>query len=163
MEFYGDFDTSVRRALKEIDPKWESYDGLIICGTHYPKDTDAMIDKIRIARENGTPFLGICHGHQLSAVEYARNVRKIKTATSQEFGRLGRHGNPTYVVKKRDKLKVGLHDGETYWSDYEVVIPLSHPDHFFTAPFHPEYNSSKDKPHPFLVKFLDYAKKAMAV
>ena len=39
----------------------------------------------------------------------------IKNATSEEFGQ------GVFVVKKRPELKVGLHDGESWWSNYEVI------------------------------------------
>lgn len=152
----GDFNTSVTRALSEIDPKWQSYEGLVICGTHSPEknDIEMQINEIRDARERGTPFLGICHGHQLCAVEYARNVRGIQDACSEEWGK------GTFVVKKLPELKVGLHGGESYWHNYEATIKWKNPENFFTCQYHPEYQSSKDKPHPLLVKFLSYAKMA---
>lgn len=153
MEIISDFQTSVHKALKEIDPNYEQYDGLVVCGTHTPHDTEMMIEKIREARENKTPALLICFGHQLGAIEYSRNVLGIKDATSKEFGK------GTFVVKKRPELKVGLHNGETWWSNYEVVIDWDIPKHFISTPYHPEYQSSKDKPHPLLVSFLGLCKK----
>lgn len=150
MQILNHFNTTVEKALTEIDPKWREYKGLIICGTHTPEGWEAMIDEIQNARENNIPFLGICFGHQLCAIEYARNVLGIKDATSEEFG------EGTFVVKKRaEGLKVGLHDGETYWNNYEVVIDFEKPSHFITCQFHPEYQSSVEKPHPLLVKFLN--------
>lgn len=157
MKIINDFNTTVKKALTEIDPKWESYDGLIVCGTHTPQNTESIIEEIRKARENGTPFLGICAGHQLSAIEYARNVLGIKDATSEEFG------EGTIIVHKLHELKVGFHDGETYWNNYEVdedILKLwKKNDNFITCQFHPEYQSSKDKKHPLLVKFLRLCKK----
>ena len=153
MEILGDFITSVERALTEIDPNWRHYTGLIICGTHSPHDTEELINKIRVARDYRIPYLGICYGHQLGAIEFARNVLGIEDATSEEFGK------GTFVVKKRKELKVGLHDGETYWNNYEVVIDWQKPDYFFTSQFHPEYQSSKDKPHSLLVNFLDVCRR----
>lgn len=123
-----------------------------MCGTHSPKDfdVDAILERIKIARENKTPFLGICWGHQLGAIEYARNVLGIKDATSEEFGQ------GTYVVKKKPEgLYVGLHDGETYWNNYEVTIDWQKPDNFITCQFHPEYQSSLGNPHPLLVEFIN--------
>lgn len=152
MEILNDFNTSVRKALEEIDPNYESYNGLVICGTHSPHDVEMMIDKIQIAREVGRPFLGICFGHQLAAIEYARNVMGIKDATSEEFGK------GTFVVKRTGELKVGLHGGETYWNNYEVIIETKHPKYFVTAQFHPEYQSSKFSPHPMLVDFIEKCK-----
>ena len=94
----------------------------------------------------------ICFGHQLGAIEWARNIKGIKDATSEEFGQ------GTFVVKKRLKLKVGLHEGESWWSNYRIVINWDIPQHFFSVPYHPEYQNSKEKPHPILKRFLQYAK-----
>lgn len=153
MQILNDFSTTVKKALGEIDPDWESYPGLVICGTHSPHDVEGMIAEIARARESGLPFLGICFGHQLAAIEYARNVLGIQDATSEEFG------TGTFVVKKLPELNVGLKDGETYWNNYEVTIETKHPEHFITCQYHPEYQSSIDKPHPLLVKFIDECKK----
>lgn len=153
MKILNDFNTSVERALSEIDPKWRNYDGLIICGTHTPHNVEQMIDEIAHARESGRPFLGICFGHQLASIEYARNVLGIKDATSEEIG------DGTRVVKKRPEFKVGLHEGETWWSGYDVAIDWKKPDNFITCPFHPEYQSTKKKPHPLLVEFINLCKK----
>ena len=151
MEILSDFTTSVKRALGEINPDYEQLDGLVICGSHTPilSDVEGLLEKIRDARENGRPFLGICYGHQLCAIEYARNVLGIKKATSEEFGK------GTFVVKKRKEMKVGLHEGESYWSNYETVIDWTNPRHFVTASFHPEYQSRLGKPHPLLAQFLN--------
>jgi CTP synthase (UTP-ammonia lyase) len=152
MQVLNDFNTTVQKALSEIDPKWRDYKGLVICGTHTPLNTEYMIDQIHEARINGTPFLGICFGHQLAAIEYARYELGIKDATSEEFSTEG-----TFVVVKRPELKVGLHDGESWWSNYEVNFVPVFPANFFTVPYHPEYQSSKENPHPLLVSFLKYA------
>lgn len=156
MQILNDFSTSVRKSLDEIDLKWGSYPGLIVCGTHSPHDIDEMIEEIRKVRESGSPFLGICFGHQLAWIEYNRNVLGIKDATSEEFG------EGTFVVKKRPEgLKVGLHDGETYWNNYECTQEnWPKENNFITTQAHPEYQSSKEKHHPLLVKFLQYAKMA---
>ena len=113
MEIKGDFQPSVRRALVEIDPEYEKLDALVICGSHSPKaeEINSLIDSIRAARITGLPALLICYGYQLSAIEYARNVLGIKDATSEEFGQ------GTFVVKKRKELKVGLYEGERWWSN----------------------------------------------
>lgn len=153
MQILNNFNTTVEKALSEIDPHWRRYKGLIVCGTHSPTDVEQMLVLIREARESGLPFLGICAGYQLASIEYARGVLGIPDATSEEFMVEG-----TLVVKKRPELKVGLHEGETWWSNYEVVIDPVFPENFFTVPFHPEYQSSVDKPHPLLVEFLNYAK-----
>ncbi len=191
MEILNDFQTSVRRALEEIDPDYEKYGALVICGTHSPQDTDSLIEKIKEARETQMPFLGICFGMQLMAIEYARNVSGIKDATSKEFGTKG-----TFIVQKLSELRVGIKKVsrtpfsqqetlESHWHNYYVPdrivteinriethlihestdeitewirIWSGHP-FFVGVQYHPEYQSSKDKPHPLLVQFIQSCKK----
>ena len=148
MEILNDFNTTVRKALDEIDPKWESYKGLIICGSHNDEqDTSEFIEKISVQRMLKLPYLGICHGHQLAAREYARNVLKV---------------NDKEVITKLPQLNVGLKNGETYWNNYEVVEGFEDvwekADNFITCQYHPEYQSSKDKPHHLLVEFINKCK-----
>lgn len=160
MQILNDFSVSVHRALQEIDPEYMKYDSLVICGTHAPHDTEMMIDKIQEARETKRPFYGECFGHQLACIEWAKNGMGIADATSEEFGK------GTFVVVKRPKMKIGYIDGESWWSNYMVREDveknyLKHkPNNFFTAPFHPSYQSSKNKPHPLLVSFLLVCKQA---
>ena len=117
------------------------------------EELDFLLNKIKEARELGLPYYGECFGHQLAAIEYARNILKIADATSEELGK------GTWVVKKRPEgLKVGLYEGESYWNNYEVVIDWEKPKNFFTAQYHASYQSSIDKPHNLLVNFLIYAK-----
>lgn len=157
MKILGEFQTTVQKALDEIDLKWMEYPGLIVCGTHTPEGYEPIIDEIKAARETGLPFLGICFGHQLAAIEYARNILGITDATSEEFGTEGR-----FVVYKLPQLNVGQKDGESYWNNYEVlegVLSLwKKADNFITTQSHPEYQSSVDMPHPLLVTFISYAK-----
>ena len=167
MKIFGDFQTSIKKAFDEIDPEWKSYPGIVVCGTHTPHDWEPIIEEIQIARENGHPFLGICFGHQLAAIEYARNVLGMKDATSEELDTRGHHFRFDYVVTKLPQLKVGQFDGETYWNNYEVREDIlkvwNKKENFITCQFHPEYQSSIDKPHPLLLKVMHHAKNAKPV
>lgn len=44
-----------------------------------------MILAAQYARENHIPFLGICLGSQIMAIEFARHVLGIADASSEEF------------------------------------------------------------------------------
>ena len=59
--------------------------GILIPGGFGNRGINGKIEAIRFARENQIPFLGICLGMQLSIVEFARNVLKIKNSGSSEF------------------------------------------------------------------------------
>jgi CTP synthase (UTP-ammonia lyase) len=152
MEIYGDFQTSVKRALGEIDEKYETLKGMVICGSHHiwKDEAEYLIDRIYKARINKFPFLGICYGHQLAAIEYARNILNIKDANSEEWDKKG-----TPVVKKRNNgLNIGMKEDGSYWNNYEVVIDWEKPEWFITTQSHPEYESCKGQEHPLLKQFL---------
>ena len=44
-----------------------------------------MVQTAQYARENQIPFLGICLGSQIMAIEFARNILGISDASSEEF------------------------------------------------------------------------------
>lgn len=64
----------------------ECVDAIIVPGGFGNRGTNGKIAAIRYARENGTPFLGICLGMQLACIEAARNQLGLSEASSTEFG-----------------------------------------------------------------------------
>ena len=154
MKIYGDFTTSVIRAFNEIDKNWQSYNGIVVCGSHKPKGQEELIELIGQLLDNETPFYGECWGYQLASIAYARYKLGITDATSEEWSKSG-----TPIVKKISKgLNVGLKNGESYWNNYEVAIDWEKPENFFVAQYHASYQSKLTKPHKLIVNFLNYAK-----
>ena len=74
---------------KEIKNKLKDVSGILIPGGFGKRGTEGKIEAIKYARQNKIPFLGICYGMQMAVIEYARNVLKIKKATSSEFSKTG--------------------------------------------------------------------------
>jgi CTP synthase len=71
---------------EEIDlEQIESADGVLIPGGFGERGIEGKVEAVRIAREQGIPFLGICLGMQLAVVEFARNVAGMDGANSAEF------------------------------------------------------------------------------
>ena len=60
-------------------------DGVIIAGGFGDRGIEGKINTVRLAREKGMPFLGLCLGMQCAVIEYARNVAGLKDAHSTEF------------------------------------------------------------------------------
>lgn len=180
-----DFYTSVLKALEEIDQKFMEYPGLIVTGSHDPMDVEENILKLKKAREEGIPTLGICMGMQLMAIEWVRSMQFTGSiANSVEI-------NPTTpepVIIQLHELRVGIRpvrwDGKTrmesHWHNYylnpeyvgyfkehwivsdtdkitEVILLREHP-FYVGIQFHPEYQSSKDNPHPLLKQFIKACK-----
>jgi CTP synthase len=59
--------------------------GILVPGGFGLRGTEGMVAAAKWARENGTPYLGICLGMQIAVIEYARNVCGVAAATSEEF------------------------------------------------------------------------------
>jgi CTP synthase len=65
--------------------QFEGLNGILVPGGFGNRGTEGMIRGIEQARENQIPYLGLCLGMQLMAVEYARNVANLNGANSTEF------------------------------------------------------------------------------
>ena len=70
--------SDVRKKLKNVS-------GILIPGGFGKRGTDGKIAAIKYAREKKIPFLGICFGMQMAIIEFAKNVLKIKNASSTEL------------------------------------------------------------------------------
>ncbi|MBQ9578490.1 MAG: CTP synthase, partial [Ottowia sp.] len=61
------------------------YDGILVPGGFGSRGVEGKICTARFARENKTPYLGICLGMQVATIEYARHMACLKQANSTEF------------------------------------------------------------------------------
>ncbi|KAH8764808.1 CTP synthase N-terminus-domain-containing protein [Diaporthe sp. PMI_573] len=64
--------------------------GVIVPGGFGTRGTEGMMLASKFARENGTPFLGVCLGFQTAAIQYARDVCGMAEANSEEFHSLAK-------------------------------------------------------------------------
>ncbi|MDQ3608142.1 MAG: CTP synthase [Actinomycetota bacterium] len=63
----------------------EAADGILIPGGFGGRGIEGKIAAVRIAREQGIPYLGICLGMQLAVCEFARHMAEMEGANSSEF------------------------------------------------------------------------------
>lgn len=70
--------SNVKEILGEVD-------GIIIPGGFGDRGIEGMINASQFARENDIPYLGLCLGMQVAAIEFARNVLGLLDANSTEF------------------------------------------------------------------------------
>ena len=73
----------------EIKKKLLGVHGVLIPGGFGKRGTEGKIAAIQYARVNKIPFLGICFGMQMAVIEFARNILKIKNASSSEISKNG--------------------------------------------------------------------------
>lgn len=60
-------------------------DGVIVPGGFDKRGVEGMIKAAEYCRKNNVPYLGVCLGMQVAAVEFARNVLGMHGANSTEF------------------------------------------------------------------------------
>ncbi|WBW72321.1 CTP synthase Cts1 [Schizosaccharomyces osmophilus] len=80
-------------SMNETDPlsyhkAWHlvcSANGILVPGGFGSRGIEGMIAAAQWARENNTPYLGICLGLQVAVIEFARHVCGVEYATSEEF------------------------------------------------------------------------------
>jgi CTP synthase len=63
----------------------EGVDGILVPGGFGARGIEGKIEAVRVARESGIPYFGLCLGMQVAVIEYARNVAGLEGAHSSEF------------------------------------------------------------------------------
>ncbi|MBT8108007.1 MAG: CTP synthase [Gammaproteobacteria bacterium] len=63
----------------------QSMDGIVVPGGFGDRGIEGKIAAVRLAREKGIPYLGICLGMQVAVIEAARNMAGLEGAMSTEF------------------------------------------------------------------------------
>jgi len=69
----------------QITKKLNKVSGILIPGGFGKRGTEGKISAIKYSRVKKIPFLGICFGMQMAIIEFARNILKIKRASSGEL------------------------------------------------------------------------------
>jgi CTP synthase len=103
--------------------------GILVPGGFGQRGIGGTLSAIRHARERGVPFLGICLGMQLAAVEFARNGAGLAEANSTEFDPETPHPvislleNQRKVTAKGGTMRLGCYEcnpvpGTKLWSSY---------------------------------------------
>ncbi len=77
------------------------FDGIIVPGGYGSRAVDGILKAIEFSRVNKIPYFGLCYGMQQAAIEFARNVCKIKDANTTEIEPNTK--NPIIHVMKNQK------------------------------------------------------------
>lgn len=102
-------------------------DGLVIPIGWGPRGVEGKITAIRYARENKIPFLGLCYGMQLAAVEFARNVLGLKDANSSEVDPRTPHPVIHTIPDQVRILKNRAYGGTMRLGSWECIVkPQTH-------------------------------------
>ena len=99
-----DAESVTKENVKEI---LKDADGVLVPGGFGERGIEGKINAIQYARENNVPFMGICLGMQMAAVEFARNVLKWDDANSAEFDNHTPHNIIDLMVDQQDVENLG--------------------------------------------------------
>lgn len=73
-------------------------DGIVVPGGFGKRGIEGKIKAARYARTEKIPYLGLCLGAQILAIEFARSVLGDQKLTSEEFDEEGKLGRDKYIV-----------------------------------------------------------------
>ncbi len=82
-------------------------DGVLVPGGFGIRGIEGKIDAVRVAREQGIPFLGLCLGLQCAVIEFARNVAGLSGANSTEFDEMTAHPVIDLLPEQEDVYEKG--------------------------------------------------------
>ncbi|MDX1628423.1 MAG: CTP synthase [Fulvivirga sp.] len=81
-------------------------DGILVAPGFGERGVEGKITAVKYARENNIPFFGICLGMQCAVIEFARNVLKLKEASSTELNPKTKH--PVIDLMEEQKKIVNM-------------------------------------------------------
>lgn len=87
--------------------KLDNVAGIIVPGGFGTRGIEGKIKVANYCRVNKKPYLGLCLGSQIMAMEFARNILDIKNATSEEFHPNAQNLVVHYIPEQRTIRKKG--------------------------------------------------------
>jgi len=91
-----------RKNIAELK-KLRSIDGILVPGGFGVRGTEGKIMAAKYAREHNVPYLGLCLGMQIAAIEFARDVLGHKKATSGEFDGDSSDEKVIHIIPEQEK------------------------------------------------------------
>jgi CTP synthase len=104
--------------LKEL----KKYDGILVPGGFGKTGIDGKLNVIEYARKQKIPYFGICYGMQLMVLEYARNILKLKDASTEEINPKAKDLVVGIMEEQREKIAKKDMGGTMRLGQYEAVL-----------------------------------------
>ncbi len=104
IEYRSSLDFTDGKKLSEL----KKYDGVLVPGGFGKTGIEGKLKVIEYVRKNKIPYFGICYGMQLAVLEYARNVLKLKAASTEEID--PRSPDLVVGIMPEQRAKVAAHD-----------------------------------------------------
>ncbi len=102
-----------------IQEIFQNTKGILVPGGFGSRGIEGKIKAANYARVHNIPYLGICLGMQVAVIEFARNVCKLKEATSREFNPLTTEPIIDLMADQKSIVNMG---GTLRLGNYECTI-----------------------------------------
>ncbi len=131
---------------KNVNALLGAADGILVPGGFGGRGIEGKVLACKFAREKNIPYLGLCLGMHIAAIEFARNVLGISDANSSEFFPEGKHNvidlmPDQYGVKMGGTMRLGAYPcrvlGEQLKNAYHADVVSERHRHRFE--FNNEY------------------------
>ncbi len=121
---HGGYETDAKVEIEWVDSETitkknvaellKGVDGVLVPGGFGNRGIEGKVLACRYAREHNIPYLGICLGMQVAAIEFARTALGIEDANSSEFCPEGKHSvidlmPDQYGVKMGGTMRLGAY------------------------------------------------------
>ncbi len=104
--------------LKEL----KKYDGILVPGGFGATGIDGKLNVIEYARKQKIPYFGICYGMQLAVLEYAKNVLKLKSVSTEEIDPKAENLVVGIMAEQREKIAKKDMGGSMRLGQYEAAL-----------------------------------------
>jgi CTP synthase len=90
---------------KKFEKTFSGLDGIIVPQGWGSRGTEGKINAAKFARQNKLPYLGLCFGMQIAAIEFARDVLKMGGANTTEVKPRTKHPVIHIMPQQKEYLK----------------------------------------------------------
>jgi CTP synthase len=107
-----------KKRLREL----KKYDGILVPGGFGKTGIEGKLNVIEYARKQGIPYFGICYGMQLAVLEFAKNVLKLKHASTEEINSRAADLVIGVMDEQREKIARGDMGGSMRLGQYPAAL-----------------------------------------
>lgn len=111
-------DFTDKEKLKEL----KKFDGVLVPGGFGKTGIEGKLNVIEYVRKQKIPYFGICYGMQLAVLEYAKNVLKLKSVSTEEIDGAAEHLVIGVMEEQREKIAKKEMGGSMRLGQYEAVL-----------------------------------------
>ena len=102
--------------------KLKQYDGVLVPGGFGTTGIEGKLKVIEYVRKNKIPYFGICYGMQLAVLEYAKNVLKLKDASTEEINPKAKNLVIGVMNEQRENIAKADMGGTMRLGQYPAVL-----------------------------------------